>query len=1103
MSPSSPSRRTFLKTTGAAALAVPAAGALTSTPASAAPAETGGSAMVTIVKATASSANSTYPASKVLDGDAMGNASRWLSLATDPQPTLTLDLEAATEVRRLVVFSGYSSGGYQAKSAVRAFTVEADVAGTWTTIGEVTDNDQLVAHVPLTPTTTQRVRLAITEANSQGDGIARVFEVYLFDSDQPVPLRHQPKPNLTFRPAGQLANDRYRVTFLEASWDGGRTYVHDLAVRVPGGWRPVTGAEQRFDEQWLICRGDRAAPGDYYNTTDLTWVSFDRIDRTGPHSVQLGRTADGVGDFRVAWDLSGDDPRLTYRLTAAASTDHIVGYQSFSGRSLDDVHEVLCGALQHAKVVLGREPTATWELPAPLALTEVAAAGRPMTVGMYVPADHIPFENEHQDGPDNQRYGLALGDDDELVRPVLFEPHAGQRAPLAAGQTRSFTVGLLAAPATLTGTYETLLRDEYGYRDYRQNIYDTSLTDTMYNLVDLVMHDSGQDDSVDFVPSPSGWWNRAKGFADIENDQSVRTTSAGVLLEAYLLTGDDAVYDKRALPTIEFHVSRNGYGWTPKKGFPVYGDTTLYKLGSVPFDASTLVPLYRMTGGWNPAIRALALAKSGTADDYWLKRTPWSTPLALYRLTGDRSHLRDAEQAADDYLAQELAKPYTENLRPADFQYFYAKAWTELLELYEASGARRYLDAAHTEARRYVTQVFVRPVPDGSIDAPIPPVYYHEADRWKPPSAFDYPRTSVEPEPVPDWVVSTNGGTFEALGTYDNKGGGFTLNPAWAPFLLRLARHTGDELLATVAANSIVGRYTNYPGYYNRQFMPQQLQPDYPVQGPYGIASIYYTHIPVQLGMTIDWLVTEQIVRSRGAIDFPGEFEADYVWFKYHTFGHRPGRFYGDRNVWLWLPRGIVRLDNPQLNWVTAEGNGKLYLSLTNASARAQTATVTFGATQSGISPHGTYRATVIRDNGRRERATVRDGRLRVSVSGKGITAVVVDGVRLDVALHRPAQPTSGDASFHLDDDSPIGIVRGMLLVKPDRSRYDAYVQAATESPATLHYSLDGGASWTSLPDEVYPNEWTIPVRDLTTEFRYRVEAGGVSTDPATLSLHG
>ncbi|MEZ6191442.1 MAG: hypothetical protein R3C45_09150 [Phycisphaerales bacterium] len=40
------------------------------------------------------------------------------------------------------------------------------------------------------------------------------------------------------------------------------------------------------------------------------------------------------------------------------------------------------------------------------------------------------------------------------------------------------------------------------------------------------------------------------------------------------------------------------------------------------------------------------------------------------------------------------------------------------------------------------------------------------------------------------------------------------------------------------------------------------------------------------------------------------------------------------------MPKGLVSLDNPRVNYLTAEGNGQLYIALTNQSPTVQTVTV-------------------------------------------------------------------------------------------------------------------------------------------------------------------
>jgi len=46
-----------------------------------------------------------------------------------------------------------------------------------------------------------------------------------------------------------------------------------------------------------------------------------------------------------------------------------------------------------------------------------------------------------------------------------------------------------------------------------------------------------------------------------------------------------------------------------------------------------------------------------------------------------------------------------------------------------------------------------------------------------------------------------------------------------------------------VAHNLVPARYTNYPGYYYRQFEAWDMHPEYPLVGPPGVGDIYYTHM--------------------------------------------------------------------------------------------------------------------------------------------------------------------------------------------------------------------------------------------------------------------
>jgi len=70
--------------------------------------------------------------------------------------------------------------------------------------------------------------------------------------------------------------------------------------------------------------------------------------------------------------------------------------------------------------------------------------------------------------------------------------------------------------------------------------------------------------------------------------------------------------------------------------------------------------------------------------------------------------------------------------------------------------------------------------------------------------------------------------------------------------------------------------------------------------------------------MTMDYLFSEHITRSAGNIRLPGAIRGHYLFFKFQTYGHTPGTFYGESGVWPYLPKKVVTVSNAQLNWITA-----------------------------------------------------------------------------------------------------------------------------------------------------------------------------------------
>ncbi|CAM3602053.1 NEW3 domain-containing protein [Occultella aeris] len=931
-----------------------------------------------------------------------------------------------------------------------------------------------------------------------------------------APLRAVDKPNLRFEELTTISGRSHRITFHRATWDGpdgGRigAIVRDTQVRSGSTWLVASGEPARFDEQWVVIAGDPTflGGGNYYPSGTPHWLAIESLDQVGDTAVELTAGVDDVLDLTIRWDVSGSLPQVQWSLTVHADDGYVVGYQANAVTEEEDVTEVLCGSQQHARVIGSATAIKAWELFAPMALVSRAVDGVPLTTGVSIPADVLEFEHERFIGPEDQPFAMSLRNESKQVQAVAYAPPGGLRSALTAGQSVGYAFGVVISAASLYETQTALSRAEYGFDRYRSNIYDTSLTDTVHNIMDLVAIEPDGDDSVDFIPSVSGWWNRDKGFANIEADQNVRTSVASVLLSANLLASRPEAagdfWQRRARPLLEHIISRRDIGHTPKAGFHNYSP-----LGGWVGDANTIVPVWDLLQGRSAGVHAIAL------ETIWRKyqfqgRTPMNIPLSAYLFSGDEAWLAQAVEVGKWYARHNIDTPYTVNQGTSAFGYTYVKAWLELFVLYELTGDTELLTAAHREAKRYMGLFEVRPIPDTTITSPvgepIDDMYY----LWEVSDGIpEYPRElPITEEDVPAWMASTTGLTFEQLSTYlKTPGGGFTLNPIWAPFLLRLAQVTGDDFIRDMTHNMVVGRFTNYPGYYNRQFVTAPMRPEYPIEGPPGTSSIYFHHAPAQLGLAMDYLISEHETRSEGQVTFPSAFECVFVYFRYRTYGHAPGSFYGDDGVWPYFPKGIVEVSNPQLNWLTAVSADAFYLSLTSESAGVENAQVTFDQDLTGVDPGRTYEVEIRMDNGAPRSGRIVRGRLQARVTAHGITTIKIPGAGvLQPWQQLPEAPDRAAVSYHFDDfDNSGGTtgdrVYGITLPRPDRSGYDVYIQssAADGTGVRLDHRVAGG-DWVQAPEKVYPYEWTIGVDDLTATFDYRVTVAGVARPDRSLYL--
>lgn len=192
---------------------------------------------------------------------------------------------------------------------------------------------------------------------------------------------------------------------------------------------------------------------------------------------------------------------------------------------------------------------------------------------------------------------------------------------------------------------------------------------------------------------------------------------------------------------------------------------------------------------------------------------------------------------------------------------------------------------------------------------------------------------------MPEWLVSPVGLGLEQPSTYFTRVKDQTVRPvfmsSWAPHLLRLFQYEHKPIYETYARNAVIGRYTNYPGYYGTGFTDIPMSVDFPYKGP-DVSSIYYHHIPPHIAFSLDYLISESIQRSNGNVVFPYSKQEGFVWFNNRVYGGGKGKIFGDQEATLWMHKGLVNIQNPGINYVTAISNKNFWILLSSEAESEQ-----------------------------------------------------------------------------------------------------------------------------------------------------------------------
>lgn len=854
------------------------------------------------------------------------------------------------------------------------------------------------------------------------------------------------------------------------------------------------GSETKMDPKGVKCKDDGSVGSINYvapswsKETDFLKVARPRTLLNATHVEAQGKGARWTFTNPPEYEVSAEvqlpegvgEPILKFIFLAKQSGQFTVGYSGAPALSPERAQWIWQPLVWTEK----RFPTRTY-------LSKESMCSIPWTmygvgnkaIGVGADSSEMPYR---MPTGQNSRFGVALRNSAGQAQPMIFAPVlGGPDSQIAANKSYSFTVRFAVRQGDWYSTYRYLAQQLYKFRDIRENSL-CSLNTTIENMIQYLMTDRF-----------SNWMAKYKTWS-YENDNgpgSGRQQSAADALSLALVCDDPDFYQFRALPTLEYLLSRSSYSM--KISEPTY-------MGGCYDKPSDMVAAYNLTGRRNPVIRSLyespaSEGKEAASEVSKLAIIPLRKEmlncLTQFRLTGNRQTLQRACEVADRYIELRINRP-VEDFSEAGNSNFHdmTAAFDLLYELYEETGSKKYLEAS-TSALRYFTgfTYLVPEIPNGNYVANPGGLYN------------DQPAPE---ETVPAWRVSEQGLTAEAAGTAHSHRAIFM-----APFasdMMRIAFDSQDSFLSTIARSAVVGRYANYPSYaYRNGYSTVYEKADYPLRSFAEIkkfTSVHYNH-PLPMAMhLVDYLISETYNQSKGEIKFPSEYTNTVAYFRNKVYGAKSGKFYDESNVILWMPKGLLKADSVQVNYIAGRGNGKVYLALSNESNRPLKTEIVLNP--EWIDAKGVRSCRIWQDNVKKSSVEMKEGRLTVEISPQGMTALAIEGVeakpKLQAAFFDPVSSTLPPESF-TKISTPFGEVN-VTALRFGKGLTSAHVWLKADAKKVhkvdLIYQVKGESQRLNCAE--YPFEFTVPLPDnlLSWECHLEVEmVDGTRQTSPTISI--
>ncbi|WP_316810936.1 hypothetical protein [Pedobacter heparinus] len=681
-----------------------------------------------------------------------------------------------------------------------------------------------------------------------------------------------------------------------------------------------------------------------------------------------------------------------------------------------------------------------------------------MAAPKYLPFDPLPLLT-------NSQFGIALRNQEGNAQNAVYAPILGGiHSKMKAGTAFEFQVYLIVEPMTISRTYEQLARTYFGFKDYRKNDI-ASLNQALDNITAYSLSKYAL-----FVDSLKGCAYSTDVPGAVKNVSSLNP------LELSIVMDNKTMFDKRAYPLIEYMLSREKFLFSLDSTQKIQSPSRKLKGPVAPI--SELVSLYNVFNKENPLFREMA------KNEYFHVRernldvkesgNSWMNSMHLYKATGDKAYLEKTTKGADEYLKTRVERPQTTfRDKTAGGLFFwptFTNKWIDLMELYELTGHKKYLDAAQEGARHYAMFTWMAPaIPDSMItvnkDGKAPMYWYLKSKGHK---QMYYPE-----EKAPAWRLSEVGLTPESSGTSTGHRAIFMAN--YAPWMLKLGYYTNDPYLKEIAKAAVIGRYRNFPGYHiNTERTTAYEKMDFPLHDhkDQSVNSFHYNHILPMASMLLDYLVTDAFVRSEGKIDFPAEFIEGYAYLQSNFYGSKKGVFYDEKDIQLWMPGKLLKSSNVELNYISGRKGNTVFIAFMNQSVQPVTSSIELNQDLVKLS-NGSAVSVYQGDKWMKGQAIGAEG-FPVTVAANGLTVIKIEQAAPIIQIQDKLL-AAGSTVKNDQVDIDLGNARAFSFRFGNLSKAYVYLQDddSVFSEVSMSYSLKGSKKNT-ITDKDYPFEFTV-----------------------------